>query len=86
MKKFFTFISIFILTIFVGENKDLINYKLEKSINWYLAIVKEVHKFSAIIETEDNLEGVIEYKDISWTKKEFKDLLRPGDIIYVKYL
>ena len=28
MKKFFTFISIFILTIFVGENKDLINYKL----------------------------------------------------------
>ena len=28
MKKFFIFISIFILTIFVGENKDLINFKL----------------------------------------------------------
>ncbi len=67
-------------------NKNLEKFKLEKSINWYLAIVKQVNKFSAIIETEDNLEGVIEYKDISWTKKEFRDLLKPGDIIYAKYL
>ncbi len=67
-------------------NKNLEKFKLEKSINWYLAIVKEVNKFSAIIETEDNLEGIIEYKDISWTKKEFADLLKPGDIIYAKYL
>ena len=67
-------------------NKNLEKFKLEKSINWYLAIVKEVNKFSSIIETEDNLEGVIEYKDISWTKKEFKELLKPGDIIYAKYL
>ncbi len=67
-------------------NKNLKKYKLEKSLNWYLAIVKEVNKFSAIIETEDNLEGIIEYKNISWTKKEFKDLIKPGDIIYVKYL
>ena len=67
-------------------NKNLKKYKLEKSLNWYLAIVKEVNKFSAIIETEDNLEGIIEYKNISWTKKEFKDLIIPGDIIYVKYL
>ena len=28
MKKFFIFISIFILTIFIGENKDSINFKL----------------------------------------------------------
>ncbi len=67
-------------------NKNLEKFKLEKSINWYLAIVKKVNKFSAVIETEDNLEGVIEYKDISWTKKEFRDLLKPGDIIYAKYL
>ncbi len=67
-------------------NKNLKKYRLEKSLNWYLAIVKEVNKFSAIIETEDNLEGIIEYKHISWTKKEFKDLIKPGDIIYVKYL
>jgi penicillin-binding protein 1A len=67
-------------------NKNLEKFKLEKSINWYLAIVKKVNKFSAIIETEDKLEGIIEYKNISWTKKQFKDLLKPGDVIYVKYL
>src|SRR6056300_1277598 len=30
--------------------------------------------------------GIIEYKDISWTKKNFKELLRVGDIIYVKQI
>ena len=67
-------------------NKNLEKFKLEKSINWYLAIVKRVNKFSAIIETEDKLKGIIEYKDISWTKKEFIDLIKPGDLIYVKYI
>ena len=66
--------------------KDLENYKLENSINWKLAIVKKINKFSAEIETEDNIEGVIEYQSISWTKKEFNKLLKPGDIIYVKNL
>ncbi len=60
--------------------------KLEKSINWQIAIVKKVNQFNSIIETENNIEGVIRYKDISWTKKEFSDLLKPGDIIYVKNL
>ena len=66
--------------------KDLEKYKLENSINWKLAIVKKINKFSAEIETEDNIEGVIEYQSISWTKKEFNKLLKPGDIIYVKKL
>ena len=66
--------------------KDLEKYKLENSINWKLAIVKKINKFSAKIETEDNIEGVIEYQSISWTKKEFNKLLKPGDIIYVKNL
>ena len=61
-------------------------YKLEKSIGWSLAIVKKVDQFNANIETENKLQGIIEYKDISWTKKEFKDLLRVGDIIHVKKL
>ncbi len=59
-------------------------HKLEKSINWQLAIIKKVNQFSSIIETSDKFEGVIRYQDISWTKKEFKDLLKIGDIIYVK--
>ena len=66
--------------------KDLEKYKLENSINWKLAIVKKINKFSAEIETEDNIKGVIEYQSISWTKKEFNKLLKPGDIIYVKKL
>ena len=65
-------------------NKDLEKFDLEKTIDWSLAIVKKINKFSAEIETKDKIEGVIEYKDISWTKKDFKDLLHPGDIIYVK--
>ena len=59
--------------------KDLEKYKLENSINWKLAIVKKINKFSAEIETEDNIEGVIEYQSISWTKKEFNKLLKPGE-------
>ncbi len=64
--------------------KDLEKYKLENSIKWKLAIVKKVNKFSAEIETEDNIKGVIEYQSISWTKKEFNKLLKIGDVIYVE--
>ncbi len=66
--------------------KDLEKYKLESSINWKLAIVKKVNKFSAEIETEDKIKGVIEYQSISWTKKEFNKLLKLGDIIYVEQI
>ncbi len=66
------------------QNKIEKKYKLEKSIGWQIAIVKKVNQFNSIIETENNFNGVIEYKDISWTKKDFKDLLKKGDIIYVK--
>ncbi len=65
-------------------NKDLKKFNLEKSIDWSLAIVKKINKFSVEIETEDKIQGFIEYKDISWTKKEFKNLFQSGDIIYVK--
>ena len=57
---------------------------LERSINWEIAIVKKVRQFSAEIETENKKQGVIKYKEISWTKKEFNNLLKKGDIIYVK--
>ena len=64
--------------------KDLDKFKLEKSIGWNIAIVKKINKFSAIIETNDNLKGVINYNSITWNKKEFFDLFNIGDIIYVK--
>ncbi len=63
---------------------DLEKFKLEKSINWQLAIVKKIEKFSSSIETEDNEIGTISYSNISWTKKEFDKLLKIGDVIYVE--
>ena len=65
-------------------SKNLEKYELEKSINWEIAIVKEITQFTTNIETQDKIQGIIQYKDISWTKKEFKELLSIGDIIYVK--
>ena len=59
-------------------------FRLEKSIEWQIAIVKKINQFNSIIEADNNLQGVIDYKDISWTKKEFKNLFKEGDIIYVK--
>ena len=59
-------------------------HKLEKSIKWDLAIVKKVSKFNAVIETQNKEEGIINYTEITWTKKEFEDLLKKGDVIYVK--
>ena len=59
---------------------------LEKSIGWQVAIVKKINQFSTEIETQNGSQGIIKYKDISWTKKDFNDLFRIGDIIYVKLL
>jgi penicillin-binding protein 1A len=58
--------------------------KLEKSIDWQLAIIKNVNQFNADIETEKKIQGTLRYKDISWTNKEFKELLKIGDVVYVK--
>ncbi len=63
---------------------DINLFKLEKSIKWDIAIIKKINKFSALIETEKGSEGIINYDNISWTKKEFNELFNLGDIIYVK--
>ena len=65
-------------------NKNLNKFFLENSIDWKLAIVKKINKFSVNIETYDKKIGIIKYQDISWTKKELDKLLKAGDIIYVK--
>jgi penicillin-binding protein 1A len=67
-------------------SKGLEKFRLEKSINWELAIIKTIEKYSVKIETEKKSQGSILYKNISWTKKEFKDLFKVGDIIYVENL
>ncbi|MDC0615827.1 PBP1A family penicillin-binding protein [Candidatus Pelagibacter sp.] len=72
-----------------GKNLDnwkdkLDDFRLEKSINWNLAIIKKIDKFSIDIETENKLNGVIKYENISWIKKEFNEILKIGDVIYVE--
>ncbi len=59
-------------------------YKLENSINWEIAIIREIGQFQTKIETVDKLSGIIKYNEITWTKKEFEDLFKVGDLIYVK--
>ena len=66
--------------------KEIEKFKLEKSINWNLGIVRKINKFSAEIETDKKVVGIIKYENISWTKKEFNELFEIGDIIYVENL
>ena len=65
-------------------SNNLDNYKLEASIGWKLSIIKKINRFSVEIETEDKVNGVIEFPSINWTKKNFKDLFEVGDIIYAE--
>ncbi len=62
---------------------NLHNFVLEKSINWDLAIVKNVSDIKIEIETKDKNKGLISQQDITWIKKS-NNHLKPGDIIYVK--
>ena len=64
--------------------EELDNFKLERSIGWEIAIVKEINQFQIEIETQNKKNGIIEYKDISWIKKEFDEIFNIGDVIYVK--
>ena len=65
--------------------KNFNDYKLENSLSWELAIVKKINKFSANIETQSQSKGIIDQKNLSWTKKNIKDILKVGDVVYVKY-
>ena len=49
---------------------ELKNLRLEKSINWDLAIIKKIDKFSVEIKTDNDLNGIIKYENISWIRSE----------------
>ena len=69
-----------------NNNINLDKFRLEKSINWEIAIVIKIDKFFVDIETENKENGIIKYENISWVKKEFDQILKVGDIIYVEKL
>ncbi len=64
--------------------KDLSKFHLEKSIGWELAVINNIGKFETVVETQNGSDGIINFNDIDWTRKEFKKLFKRGDIIYVK--
>ena len=66
--------------------EGLEKYNLENSINWDIAIIRKISKFSVEIETKDKINGIIEYSDISWTKKELNELFKENDVVYVKWI
>ncbi len=66
--------------------KDLKDLNLEKSLGWELAVVTRIDKFETVIETQNGINGIINFNDIDWTRKDFKKLFKNGDIIYVKKL
>ena len=63
--------------------KGLDKFRLEKSINWKLGIVKKVNDEKIEIETKNNEKGFIRKKDINWIRKS-NTYLSTGDIVYVK--
>ncbi len=60
-------------------------YSLEKNLGWKLAKVINVEMLEANIEIENKKNEKIYFKDASWTrKKNFREILSSGDIIYVQ--
>ncbi len=63
---------------------DLEKYNLEESIGWEIAIVKRIDKFETVIQTSNKENGIINYEDISWTRKNFNQIFKINDLIYVR--
>ena len=63
---------------------ELDKYELEKTIEWEIAIVQDLSDSRAKIEIGNGKKGVIKLENVSWTKKNLKELFKIGDVIYVK--
>ncbi len=65
-------------------NKNIDKFNLEKSIGWQIAIVKRIDKFETVIQTSNKEIGIINYEDINWTRKNFNQIFKVNDLIYVQ--
>ncbi len=65
-------------------NKNLDKFNLEKIIGWEIAIVKRIDKFETVIQTSNKENGIISYEDINWTRKNFEQIFKTNDLIYVE--
>ncbi len=66
-------------------SEDLDKFRLENSIEWILAIVRNTDNGKIEIETKNNNKGFIRELDMKWVNKS-KHPLEVGNIIYVKKL
>jgi len=64
--------------------KDVSKFEIEKKIGWQIAIVKRIDKFEVVIQTANKEKGIINYQDINWTRKNFDQIFKLNDLIYVK--
>ena len=64
--------------------KEVEKFKIEKSIKWNIAKVKEINYFTITIELENKEKGKVNLDSINWIRKNFNEFLKVGDIIYVK--
>ncbi|MBD1158069.1 PBP1A family penicillin-binding protein [Pelagibacterales bacterium SAG-MED17] len=64
-------------------NRNLEKFNLEKKIGWQIAIVKRIDKFETVIETSNKEKGIISFEDINWTRKNFDQIFKINDLIYV---
>ena len=67
------------------ENK-IKNIKLDKTLNWQIAqVIKVENDFSEVKLFDKNITGKIFFSGLKWTgKKNFNELLKLGDLIFVK--
>ena len=63
---------------------NISKFNLENTIGWQVAIVKRIDKFETVIETSNKENGIISYEDINWTRKNFSEIFKINDLIYVK--
>jgi len=65
--------------------KDVEKFIPDESLNWKLAKVVEVKKLTLKIKLRNEEKGIIDFKNVGWTrKKSFEEFITVNDIIYVK--
>ena len=74
----------------IFENRDwekkIKNIKLDKTLNWEIAQVINIENYLCEIKLlNKNVTGKIVFEGLKWTgKKNFQELLKTGDLIFIK--
>jgi penicillin-binding protein 1A len=71
--------------------KKISQYKLDPTLNWYLAEIasldKNEIKFKIISKKKENIKGILVYKNVKWSipkNKSIRDIHKIGDVVFIK--